>query len=94
MYPVSFLGREAFFPAAPFEIAIRLNCPVFVFFCFKERFAADAPLKLLIREISTDGIDAHQALVKYVRELEAVVRVYPYCWFNFFDFWNSARGAK
>jgi predicted LPLAT superfamily acyltransferase len=93
MVPIPFLGKEALFPAAPFEVATRLKAPLYAFFCFKERLAPHAPWRLVIREIPTDAGSLEKTVGRYVRELENLVREHPHCWFNFFDFWNSNPGA-
>jgi predicted LPLAT superfamily acyltransferase len=94
MVPISFLGREAHFPAAPFEVATRLKAPLYAFFCFKESLAPHVPWRLVIREIQTDTGNLEKTMGRYVRELESLVRTHPHCWFNFFDFWNFNPGAK
>jgi predicted LPLAT superfamily acyltransferase len=93
MTPVHFLGKEAQFPAAPFEIGKRLKYPVYAFFCFKKELSHSTQLKLVIREIHSESSTALEMLNEYVRELETIVRTRPWCWFNFFDFWEPSKGA-
>lgn len=89
-----FLGEQAAFPRGPWLLALALKAPVILCFAVYEgrsrysvRFTlADdgAPARRSERERRL-----HQGLHTYVGELEAIVRAYPYNWFNFYDFWSN-----
>lgn len=95
----NFMGEPADFPAGPFMLASTLRCPVYlVFGLFFEpnRYA-------LFCEPLTDRVvlprgrreEAMQELVQaYADRLEHYVRMAPDNWFNFFDFWASARAEN
>ena len=39
--------------------------------------------------------DIDELITKYVSSLEHIVELYPYQWFNYFDFWSEqVSGAK
>ena len=84
--PVSFMGREARFPAGPFAVAAKFRVPAVFYYAMRERgrryrFVFDIPDE-------RQGRDKNALLDSYVRSLEAVVRRYPQQWFNFYRFWS------
>ena len=96
---VPFLGGEASFPAGPFLVASALKVPVVLFAClylggnrYKEHF------ELFAEEITLDRRQRDADLEKWVRRyaerLEYYCRLAPYNWFNFYDFWSSARAPE
>ncbi|MFC4726896.1 acyltransferase [Coralloluteibacterium thermophilus] len=92
--PVPFLGSPAAFPTAPALIAAALKIPVVL--CFGlyrggnrydlhfEHFADSLEIPRRERASALEGI-----LTRYARRLEHHVRLAPYNWFNFFDFWQN-----
>jgi predicted LPLAT superfamily acyltransferase len=96
---VPFLGHEAPFPVGPFMLAAISGVPLIATFSVQVapasyRFFAKPPLQLAF----TGGPSREEQLKAwvepYVSELEAVVRQFPYQWFNFYDFWDSAPPAR
>jgi predicted LPLAT superfamily acyltransferase len=91
--PVRFLGREAEFPTAPFELAALLGCPLLLCLCLR---TGDARYEAIAHPLYDGGRLApgaraartRELLEAYVRELEAGCRRAPYQWFNFYDFWG------
>jgi predicted LPLAT superfamily acyltransferase len=92
----NFMGSPALFPVGPYTLAAVLKCPIYLTFglyhrprmysLYCEPFAERVELPRKSREA------ALQELVqRYADRLELFVRRAPYCWFNFFDFWASAR---
>ena len=84
--PVSFMGREARFPAGPFAVAAKFRVPAVFYYAMRERgrryrFVFDIPDE-------RQGRDKNALLDSYVRSLEAVVSRYPQQWFNFYRFWS------
>jgi predicted LPLAT superfamily acyltransferase len=94
---VPFFGEEAYFPTAPFRIALMLKRPVVLMvglyrggnryeLYFERLFEPSAV------ERSRRSAAIEQALRLYVQRLEHYCRAAPYNWFNFYDYWDkSAR---
>ncbi len=86
-----FLGKEAYFPAGPFQIASRFKVPVVFYFSEKEntfkysfRFFIAGPIK------RTKELKPEQALLnQYISVLESRIKVHPEQWFNFYPFWDE-----
>ncbi len=92
---LDFLGRPAKFPEGPFAMAYALNCPVLTFFTVYDetdkRYKAyweKLDISDLIRTRSKRDENLKLIASRYVRRLEKLVKLYPYQWFNFFDFWE------
>jgi len=54
------------------------------------RFIADPPRRYAFDRSRDRNAQMREWVEDYARRLEALVREYPYQWFNFFDFWNPA----
>ena len=94
--PVQFLGGEALFPVGPYLLAHALQCPVRLMFSWKNHTGKDQNIYFNVVEFSDQIRLPRQrdaALLNYAQryaaELEKVVRVAPYQWFNFYDYWTS-----
>lgn len=92
-YSVSlpFLGKEAAFLQAPFDLALRLHVPVLYFGCTKQGITPGAPYQIFLHPIY-DGRERVLpcALVeRYVGHLERQVQSAPQHWFNFIPFWQQ-----
>jgi len=95
LVPVPFLGEAAFFPTAPFRIALLLKRPVVLMLglyrggnryeLYFERLFDPAEV-----DRSTRAVAIEEALCRYVQRLEHYCHQAPYNWFNFYDFWNSS----
>lgn len=82
-----FLGHEAHFPLGPFKVAKRKGVPVTAVFVMKLSWNT---YRVKIVQISYVQNDTEQQLAqRFANELEAIVRQYPWQWFNFFDFWRQ-----
>ncbi|MBL0059039.1 MAG: lipid A biosynthesis acyltransferase [Elusimicrobia bacterium] len=91
---VPFFGRKAIFPSTPFLLAALLECPVFLALAVStgprrysihvERIIDRIPLPRGEREQVLQGVVRH-----FAERLEYYCRLYPYEWFNFYDFWNE-----
>lgn len=92
----SFLGATARFAQGPYVLAHALGCPVYLFFCLKERgghrlyFEPFAERIALPRRERAAHLAAHAH--RYAQRLEYYCRKAPYQWFNFFDFWARQSG--
>jgi predicted LPLAT superfamily acyltransferase/glycosyltransferase involved in cell wall biosynthesis len=96
-----FLGATAPFAQGPYVLAHALGCPVYLFFCLKERDADGGTRHRLYFEPFAERIalprrERSQHIAawaqRYASRLEHYCRKAPYQWFNFFDFW--ARPGK
>lgn len=91
---VQFFGRTARLPAGPFLIASMLRCPIYLVFglyhapnrydLFCEPFAEvlEFPRKERMQHVQKAAQEYMDAVEKYARSA-------PYCWFNFYDFWEG-----
>lgn len=97
---VPFLGHEAPWPVAPWQIAAVLQVPVLLAFGlyrggnrYELAFEPIAPEGVrLARGERARGIPA--LIAGYVARLEDRVRDAPYNWFNFYDFWDADDALK
>ena len=93
---VPFLGCAAPFAQGPYVLAHALGCPVYLFFCLKERggfrlyFEPFADRIELPRRERAAHLAAHAR--RYAQRLEYYCRKAPFQWFNFFDFWARQTG--
>jgi predicted LPLAT superfamily acyltransferase len=95
---VEFFGRKAALPTGPFLLASTLRCPVLLVFglyaggnryqMFCEPFAERIVLPRKNRERAL-----HDYAQAYATRLEHFARLYPYNWFNLYDFWSSEHGS-
>lgn len=96
---VRFLGEDALFPTGPFRMAAMLRQPVFFMAGLYDggnrysiHFEQIADFGTVSRGDRGQAIQA--AICNYAVILERHCRQQPYNWFNFFDFWKSARESK
>jgi predicted LPLAT superfamily acyltransferase/glycosyltransferase involved in cell wall biosynthesis len=93
---VPFLGCAAPFAQGPYVLAHALGCPVYLFFCLKERgghrlyFEPFAERIALPRRERAAHLAEHAR--RYAQRLEHYCRKAPFQWFNFFDFWSRQSG--
>ena len=92
---VPFLGVEAPFAVGPFIVAALSGAPLISTFNVQVgptsyRFIADPPRRYAFDRSRDRNAQMREWVEDYARRLEALVREYPYQWFNFFDFWNPA----
>lgn len=88
-----FLGEEAPFAKGPFALATIMDCPVFTMFCIKQ----DGRYRTYIEKFS-DPIKVkrqqrqayfNQLTTRFAQSLEKHVKLAPYQWYNFFNFWHT-----
>ncbi|KJV35313.1 acyltransferase [Luteibacter yeojuensis] len=96
---VSFLGTPAPFPAGPWLLASALKIPVVL--CFGIYLGGNR--YRLIFEHFSDGIDIPRAnraqaldalVARFASRIEHYCRLYPFNWFNFYDFWQETSTAR
>jgi predicted LPLAT superfamily acyltransferase len=93
---VDFLGRAAEFPTAPWQIAAALHAPVVLCIgLYRGGNRYDLHFAVLTEALEVDRCERRQqlrvAIQGFADRLAALIRLAPYNWFNFYDFWNGAR---
>jgi predicted LPLAT superfamily acyltransferase len=94
MREVPFLGADAAFPAAPWQIASLLKLPVVLCLgMYRGGNRYDLVFETLDEQVELPRTDRNAALDgyigRYAERLEHHLREAPYNWFNFYDFWQS-----
>lgn len=91
---VDFLGQPAEFPTAPWQIAAALHVPIVL--CvglYRGGNRYDLHFELLSERLHIDRKQRQQRLHELVQDfanrLATLLRIAPYNWFNFYDFWND-----
>ena len=91
-----FLGAPAPFAQGPYILAHALGCPVYLFFCLKERTGYHLYFEPFAERIELPRRERAEQLAawtqRYAERLEHYCRKAPYQWFNFFDFWARPGG--
>jgi predicted LPLAT superfamily acyltransferase len=91
-----FMGRQAAFPTGPLYLASKSGVPVSFVFTLKEAsghyhfYATPGKLFPYPAKIKTRKDELRKMLADYVESLEAMVRKYPFQWFNYYPFWKEA----
>lgn len=92
---VPFMGEMAHFPTAPIRIAAALDVPVFLVFGL---FEGGRRYRLVFEHFAErveiargKGRQARLSewVARYAGRLEHYAKMYPYNWFNFYDFWAA-----
>jgi predicted LPLAT superfamily acyltransferase len=93
MLEVPFLGEPAPLPTGPLSLCAALGAPVVLFYgiCtgarrYEIHFELLADRVVLQRSRRTE--DMADWVICYARRLESYCRIYPFNWFNFYDFWG------
>lgn len=90
---VKFIDAPAPFAQGPFILASLLDCPVFLFFCLREKDGYRIYLEPFAERITLPRRERQRYLQDYIQQyacrLEAKCMQVPEQWFNFFDFWQS-----
>lgn len=99
---VSFLGRQAPFPAGSFLLAGLLRVPVYFVFSLREAGSFFAPKYNMFVTKSSVSFDcprqerrerARELCGQFAHLLERYCTAYPFQWYNFFDFWRFPEGG-
>ena len=93
-----FFGAPALFPSAPALIAAALQIPVVLCFGlyrghnrYDVHFETFSEGLVIPRNNRRDALS--EVLTRYAARLEHYVRLAPYNWFNFYDFWDTNAQA-
>ncbi len=85
---VPFFGHPAKTPRAAADLALRTGAAVVMGFCRRE---TDGRYRIVMREVSTDGLDSERLTARMTAEIEAAVRAAPEQWVWMHRRWKSAR---
>ena len=94
---ISFLGKNARLPYGPFLIAALLNCPTYFIFSMRKYQSGFNPtyiVNLLKSETNFEGGRKEreekilELAAQYTKLMEHFIILYPYQWYNFFNFWS------
>ncbi|MGE0174551.1 MAG: glycosyltransferase [Oligoflexales bacterium] len=90
---VSFLGRPAHFPLAPYKVAKILKAPIYFFYSYRVHGGLQGRYFADIEPIwdGEEEATAEQLAERFVARLERLVKAKPQHWFNFFDFWRHEQ---
>jgi len=98
LHRVNFLGSTAPFPISPWLLANTLRVPVVLCFGlylggnrYRLVFEPYADRVEIPRHARREALDA--LIAGYARRLEHYIRIAPYNWFNFYDFWQDTPNA-
>ncbi len=93
---VPFLGQDAPFPLGAYVLASLLRCPLFFMGCVRVRTGHLVRFERLAGQVTLPRGKRDAALRElagaYVQQLESMVTLSPFDWFNFFPFWDQAHG--
>ncbi len=97
---VPFFGRLAPFDVTPFRMSAACGSPLLFTFGFRSEtedalyeFYATAGHRYRY-ESGDRSLQCYAWVREYVAELEAMLRRYPYQWFNFFPFWSTVPATE
>jgi len=90
----TFLGSPAFFPYGPFLLAELLHCPSFLLFCHRKNRQQYEVFFEPFAEPAGDKRGREAAIEenaqRFAKHLETMVRLSPFEWYNFYNFWGQA----
>lgn len=98
-----FLGREAEFPYGIFMLASLLNAPTYYIFGLRTKIATIHPVNNIFIEKSKVDFNCKRSereerirdlCREYISKLEKYCKLYPYQWYNFFNFWMVSDENK
>jgi len=92
---VDFLGHPAEFPTAPWQIAAALHVPIVLCLgLYRGRNRYDLHFEMITDALHIDRRQRQVQLTAIIQDfanrLATLVRIAPYNWFNFYDFWKAA----
>jgi len=89
-----FFGDPADFPVSPMRLAAVLQVPVILFFgLYRGGNCYDIYFEKLTDRFNTDresrNMEINQLTNRYIKRIEYYLKLAPYNWFNFYDFWED-----
>ena len=87
----NFLDADSRFPMGPFALAVQKDVPIVAVFCMRGKWGV---YNVYVRKITAaPGLPPRASMQdmaqKFADQLEAMVRLYPTQWFNYYDFWSA-----
>lgn len=91
-----FLGKEAEFPYGVFLLACLLKVPTYYIFGLREKTISLISKNHIYIEKSNVDFEVgrtkreekiHEMCREYIEKLEKYIMIYPYQWYNFYNFW-------
>ncbi len=95
VFELDFMGQKALFPSGPFYLAARFGVPVTFAFAMKEskthyHFFATAPeIVKRFKNPEEQEQELRKFVIKYTKEFERILKMYPLQWFNYYQFWKT-----
>lgn len=93
-----FLGEDAPFAVGPFALATIMDCPVFTMFCLNEKGRYKTYIEKLADPIKVKRKERQQYFKdlteRFAQRLEKHVKLAPYQWYNFFNFWHTVDKSQ
>lgn len=100
----TFLGKEAYFPYGTFLIPALLKAPVYHIFALRTKNMTIRPIYNMYVEKSKVNFENLQRAEReqaindlcqeFVDKLEKYTKMYPYQWYNFFNFWEDPENKE
>lgn len=93
-----FLGKEAEFPYGVFLLASLINAPVYYIFGLRDKTVTVSNKNHMFIEKSVIDFNCNRTerqkridelCDEYIGKLEKYIKLYPYQWYNFYDYWNN-----
>jgi predicted LPLAT superfamily acyltransferase len=90
---IPFLGGTACFPVGPYVIAANAGAPLVHVFNLREpggryRFFGFPPQRLQMPSHSLRDAYLRDCAARFARDLEQILKLDPFQWYNFFPFWD------
>jgi predicted LPLAT superfamily acyltransferase len=100
--PAHFLGELAMFPQGPFILSALLECPVYLLFAIKNSHHSEGTYDIFVERFADQLTFPRrqreclltEVIQQYANRLQHYCWLAPLQWFNFFDFWQSARTSE
>lgn len=88
---VNFMGEKAYLPKGPFQLIYKMKVPYTVVYAFKETFThyhfySTPPMQ--------NPSSIEEAAQHFANSLEEKIKLYPYQWYNFYNFWAKPNQLK
>ena len=82
---VEFFGKNVKAPLSPYALAKASGVPIVQTICVREKLFTYRMKALSI--IDAEKKSPEECAEIFMKNMESALRVYPYQWFNFYDFW-------
>lgn len=86
-----FLNEQANFNKNPFQVAYKVDRPILAYFIIligMKKYKVEY-IRIDVDKSKKEDEAIEEALNKYIKKFEEIVKEYPNQWFNFYDFWEK-----